>query len=115
MVGFIGASQEYGGVRSTDSPQACIFYTKCVLFGVGLGGSADANVSFSTGSPGDGWQVSAFGKAALPLLGGEVSLSYGSDGPGIGAGWSAGLLVGGGLKACQQTCDKYAPIIGGGK
>ena len=115
MVGPIGMSQEYGAARATDSPQACFVYSKCVLFGLGLGGSVDANVSFSEGSPGDGWQVSTFGKAALPVMGGEASLSYGSDGFGIGAGWSKGLFVGGGLKVCQQICDKKILIGGDGK
>jgi RHS repeat-associated protein len=108
MVGPIGASQEYGVSSSLDSDASKLIYTKCVLGGLGIGITADVNTAFSLGSPGDGWQVSLFGKAALPIGGFEFSPTWGSDGPGVAGGWSKGFFAGAGFKYCVQNVDRFA-------
>jgi hypothetical protein len=105
MLGPIGVSQEFSFATGVDGSR---MYCRevCVLVGLGFGGTADAGVTLGTGSPSNGWKVGLFGKLAAPIVGGgEFSPAVGSDGVSAQFSYSHGAMLGGGIKACGQSCE----------
>jgi hypothetical protein len=98
----LGASYELAALKGTNG-QSCLIQSICLLAGPFAGYSFDVGGALSSGTPGPGWQAGLFGKAATPLLGFDLSATYGSDGPGLQLGKSFGYMLGGGAKVCVQS------------
>jgi hypothetical protein len=106
MHGLTGSSNETGFAVDTNR-NSCNVTTKCSLYGLGLGLTADANTQASFGNVSkDGWNIAVFGAAEATPAGGKVSLGYGSDGINASATKSRGYLAGVGIKTCTSTCTK---------
>ena len=84
----MGVATDIGPVRSTNGACAVMMST-CLVGGPIAGYSGELTVlSISAGSPSSGWSVGLIKKAATPIGGCSVSLSFGSDGVGLQAGHS---------------------------
>jgi hypothetical protein len=102
----LGQSSSILEARDSAGGRACLI-EHCLLIGPFAGAATEGGGQASFGKVSNsGWSVSVFGKATLPVGGGNISGGYGSDGLFVQGGGGFGTIGGAGLKICRSQIDK---------